>query len=807
MLRKTSFRLAMLIALAIAAVSTIALPASAAGPAVSIYMTTGDQSQLLAAQSSLNFAPDSGSNPTTITVNETIKYQQMDGWGASITDSSGWLMWNSLSSSIRNQLMNDLFSKNSGIGLSFLRQPMGATDLSASGNYSYDDGAADPNLNNFSIGHDTAYLIPILKQALSINPSIKVMANPWSPPGWMKTSGSMIGGNLLSAQYSGSLAQYFVKFIQAYQAQGIPIYAISVQNEPLYIPPGYPGMGMAAADQGGFIGANLGPALASAGLTTKIIVYDHNWDQIGYPTTVYSNAAAYPYAAGVGWHCYGGNISAELNFHNSYPSKDTWLTECSGGSWESGNNFGVDLQHRTETLIILNARNWGKGAIFWNMALDTNNGPTNGGCTTCRGVVTIDQGSRTYSKTVDYYALGQASKFVDSGAFRIDSNTFGGNSIEDVAFQNPDSSIAVLALNNGSSANIFKILWNGQSISYPLPADAVATFKWMPGSGSGGDGSPYSGSPAPIPGKVEVENFNTGGEGVAYHDTDATNQGGAYRPTEGVDIEACADTGCGFDVGWTANGEWMKYTVNVQSSGTYNLDFRVASAVAGGALHLEVDNNNVTGSLSVPNTGGWQNWTTVSKGGVSLSAGQHILKWVTDAAGGNYNWLNVSLVSPPTFQPPTNTPTGGISTTAWYNVINQNSGSCVDAAGWGTTNGTIVQQWTCGNAQFNEEWQFQTTDSGYYKVINRNAPALAWDVTGGAGATGDGVKIQLWTYAGGTNEQWLPVALGGGFYKFVARHSGKCLDVTGVSTANGVQLQQWTCTGGVAQSFRLAQQP
>jgi len=241
--------------IAIFTVATIALvlfsqynSASATGESVGVWMTSADQSKLLAQQSSVNFGANSGSNPLTITVNPGTKYQTMDGWGASITDSSGWLMWNRLSSGTRNTLMNELFSKTSGIGLSLLRQPMGATDLSASGNYSYDDGGADPNLNNFSTAHDNAYIIPLIKQAMGINSTIKIIATPWSPPGWMKTSGSMIGGTLLSAQYSNSLAQYFVKFIQSYQSQGIPIYALTVQNEPLYQPTGYPGMGMAAAD-------------------------------------------------------------------------------------------------------------------------------------------------------------------------------------------------------------------------------------------------------------------------------------------------------------------------------------------------------------------------------------------------------------------------------------------------------------------------------------------------------------------------------------------------------------------------------
>ncbi len=794
---------------------------TAAGETVNIWMTTPDQSKLLAQQASVNFAANSGSNPLTITVNPATKYQTMDGWGASFTDSSAWLVWNKLSSTTRNTLMNDLFSKSSGIGLSMLRQPLGASDFSSKGNYSYDDGSADPSLSRFSISPDTAYVIPVVKQAISINSSIKVIGTPWSPPGWMKTSGSMIGGNLLSSQYSDALAQYFVKFIQAYQAQGIPIYGITVQNEPLYIPGGYPGMGMAAADQGGFIGYNLGPALANAGLSTKIMVYDHNWDQISYPTTVYQNSAAYNYVAGVAWHCYGGDISAELNFHNSYPNKDTWLTECSGGNWAPYyNDFGANLKGETENLVILNARYWGKGAILWNMALDTNNGPTNGGCTTCRGIVTINQSNGTYTKTVDYYVLGQASKFVDSGAYHIDSNSFGSSSIEDVAFQNPDGSLVVLALNNASSSQTFKVVWGSQAFSYTLPAGAVATFKWNPGSVV--TEQPYGGTRASIPGKVEAENYDTGGEGLAYHDSDVANSGGQYRTGEGVDIEATTDSGAGYNVGWTATGEWTKYMVNMTSGGTYNIDFRVASANTGSTLHLEVDGANVSGTITVPNTGGWQTWQTVTKSNVSLTAGSHTLRLYIDNGGMNINYLNFTLSTPPTFVPPTNTPApvtntpvpptntpipSGISPTAWYNVINQNSNKCVDATGWGTTNGTSVQQWACGNASYNQEWQFQPTDSGYFKVINRNAQGLAWDVTGGTSATQDGALIQLWTYGGGANQQWMPVALGGGYYKFVARHSGKCLDVTGVSTADGVQLQQWTCTGGTAQSFRLAQQP
>jgi len=856
MSRKISF----LVAIAIVILTAMVVPHSvnAAGPTVSVVMTTGDQTNLLAQQPSATFATDSGSNPLTITVNPSTKYQTMDGWGASITDSSAYLMWNSLSTSARASLMNDLFNKSTGIGLSFLRQPMGASDLSASGIYSYDDGAADPNLNNFSINHDTTYIIPILKQAFSINPSIKIMDTPWSPPGWMKTSGSMVGGNM-QTQYYSSLAAYFVKTIQAYQAQGLPIYALSVQNEPLYIPAAYPGMGMPATEERDFIKNFLGPALANAGLTPKVMVYDHNWDQPTYPTTIFSDASASAYVAGVAWHCYAGDVSAELTVHNQYPNKDTWETECSGGSWAPV--FASNLQWDTENLVILNARNWGKAGVTWNMALDPNGGPNGGdGCTTCRGVVTINESTGTYVHEVEYYALGQASKFVDSGAYRIDSNTFGNASIEDVAFQNPDSSMVVLALNNATTAQTFKVLWNGQSFSYTLPVGAVVTFKWS--------GIPPTAGPSPTPTQTLTPSVtptitntpipsatptltNTPLPTSAFNQIEAENWAAMF----GVQTESCSDTGGGLDVGWADTGDWIEYAQLNFGAGAASLNLRVAGQNSGGIIefHLDSTTGPKIASYTMVSTGGWQTWNTVTVP-VSGASSVHnlFIVYQNGNAIGNLNWFKFATGGVPTntstFVPPTNTPTfvpatntatfvpptstpkptlasptntpvpptatatsGGISTTAWYNVINQNSGSCVDAAGSGTSNGTVVQQWACGaSPQFNQEWQFQTTDSGYYKVMNRNAPALAWDVTGGAGSTGDGVKIQLWTFVapGGTNQQWMPVALGGGYYKFVARNSGtECLDVTNLSTANGVQLQQWTCTGATNQAFRLTQQP
>jgi len=453
-------------------------PSSTAGnEPVKVWLTDLSAGVRLVQQSNLSFAPDSNSNPLTITVDESSQFQQMEGFGASFTDSSAWLVYNKLNSTQRTDLMTNLFSPTNGIGLSLLRQPLGASDFSTIGNYSYDDvpaGQTDPNLTSFSINHDLTYIVPVLKQAIQLNPAVKIIETPWRPPGWMKTTGSMIVGNLKTEDYA-SLASYFVKYIQAYQAQGVPVNYITVQNEPLYIPPGYPGMGMAATEQASFIKNYLGPALGASNIKTKILAYDHNWDATSYPETVLSDPAAAQYISGIAWHWYGGTVNAQTVLHNEYPNKDAFITEASGGTWQGGdaNAFRAVL----DTLVINGSRNWAKGVVLWNMALDTNNGPTNGGCGTCRGVVTIDQSSGNVTYNVDYYALGQASKFLQPGAYRIGSNTFG-SSIEDVAFKNPDGSKVLIAYNAGSSQSSFKVRWGNESFSYTLNAGAAATFTW-----------------------------------------------------------------------------------------------------------------------------------------------------------------------------------------------------------------------------------------------------------------------------------------------------------------------------------------
>jgi O-glycosyl hydrolase len=574
-------------------------PASASNEVVQKWLTTSDLGQHLTPQADLGFSVSSASG--TISVDDTQTFQTMDGFGAAMTDTSAWLLSNKLSGTAHTNVMNALFSPSQGIGMSWVRVPMGASDFSATGKpYSYDDnlsvsttttvgvgsgrclddtgntangvqqyiwdctsgnanqtyaytgaselriagkcldasgqgtspgtkvilwtcsggpnqkwtlgidgtvkgvqsglcldvsGAAtangslvqlwtcsgannqkwtrpDPALANFSIAHDLDYIIPDLKEAAALNPGIKFMANPWSPPGWMKTNGQMNNvnnaGSLLPSSY-GPLAQYFVKFLQGYAAQGVPIYAITPQNEPSYAT-AYPGMQFSEQNEASFVANNLGPALAQAGLSPAILGTDFNTNVLSsYAEPLMQDAAASKYLAGTAWHCYAGGLNAISTMQAAFPSKDNYETECSDG---------IDPQNAIETFI-QSTRNWARTATMWNIAQDQNNGPViPGGCNACTPLVSINQSTGNVTYNAGYYSVGHFSKFVLPGAKRIASTTTG--SLDDVAFQNPDGSLVLIVDNTSSSTQSFSTSWGGQHFSDSLPAHGIATYQWKP---------------------------------------------------------------------------------------------------------------------------------------------------------------------------------------------------------------------------------------------------------------------------------------------------------------------------------------
>jgi glucosylceramidase len=450
--------------------------AIAANEPVAVWLTLEDESKKLSQEPNLSFQAGSGSAAYEIQVNQERVYQQFEGAGAAMTDSSAWLIMNAISQTERNALMANLFTgAGDGINLSYVRVPMGASDFALS-SYTYNDmpsGQTDPTLANFSIAHDEAYIIPALQQARSLNPQLRLMGSPWSAPAWMKENKSLNGGSL-SPQFFDAFATYHVKFAEAYGAHGLPIDSLTPQNEPQHTTGSYPTMLMSADDQKTFVRDHLGPAIATAGLQTRLLVLDHNWNLINYPLAILADPAAKSYVAGTGFHCYGGDVTNQSSVYNAHPDKGIWFTECSGGGWST--DFGDNMTWNMKNLVVGNFRNWGKSLLLWNLALDENDGPQNGGCNNCRGVVTINQATQAIDYNVEYYVLGHVTKFVDPGAYRIDSTPFVDGQPENVAFQNPDGSIVLIV--HATQAATFDVAWQGQHFTYSLPAQGTVTFKW-----------------------------------------------------------------------------------------------------------------------------------------------------------------------------------------------------------------------------------------------------------------------------------------------------------------------------------------
>lgn len=400
----------------------------------------------------------------------------MVGFGAAITGASAWLINRRLSERRRADLMKSLFDPAAGIGLSFMRLTIGASDFSLD-SYTYDDvpaGTNDSDLQNFSIDRERADLIPVVKQARSLNANLSFMATPWSAPAWMKTTRTLNGGSLAPESYD-TYARYFVRYLRAFAAEGISMHAVSAQNEPAH-EAGYPTMRMSASEQATFIGMHLGPLLAREGLTTKILGFDHNWNTPEYPLALLADARASQYLAGSAFHCYAGDVSAQSTVRDAFPAKDIYFTECSGGEWAT--DFGANLAWNVRHLIIGAARNWARSVLLWNVALDPSGGPTNGGCSNCRGVVTINPSSGRVKYNVEYYALGHASKFVVPEAQRIASESPSPSGLLTVAFLNPDGSRVLIVLNSAAESLTFKVRSSGQSFTATMPAGAVATYKW-----------------------------------------------------------------------------------------------------------------------------------------------------------------------------------------------------------------------------------------------------------------------------------------------------------------------------------------
>ncbi len=502
-MRKIGLLLGLLLAAVIAgggaahaATSTSTKPAAttpSATPLVKVTQTSTALGQDLKPVAELRFSKSPPSRRLAVVRvadADSARYQQIVGVGAAMTDSSAWLLYTQLTGASFRRTMEALFGK-SGIHLSFIRVPMGASDFSAEGYpYTYDDipvPGSDPSLKDFSIGHDRQYIIPALKEALKLNPAAQIIAAPWTPPRFMKTNDNFDdtnGGAFLLPSMYASWANYFVKFLKAYAGAGVSVTAITPQNEPGQ-GTWYPGLNLPDVTEAQLIADYLKPALERAKLKTKIFGFDSSWGNFpsggsisSYVTTLIDSASG-PDLQGIAFHCYDGSPSVMSALHKLVPRLAQWVTECTTQTHPTW--FPAELE-------IASLRNWASAVALWNVALDPAGGPVqspNTACTGCTGVVTVDEATHSASYGVPYFQLGQVSKFLEPGAVRTYSNNFvtyspagPGLGLDDVAFLNPDGTEALVAYNNESAPVEFAVDWHNKSFTYTIPAEAMATFDW-----------------------------------------------------------------------------------------------------------------------------------------------------------------------------------------------------------------------------------------------------------------------------------------------------------------------------------------
>ena len=466
---------------------------------IEAWVTNADRSALFEKQAeTVSFSNRDRSWGGKIVIDENQKLQTIDGFGFALTGGSAELMMK-MAPAERSKLIRELFATDgNNVGVSYIRLSIGSSDLN-SFVFSYDDmpdGQTDMPLAKFDLYQDFKDVIPVMKEILTINPQIKILGSPWSAPKWMKSNNNVRGGSLKPECYE-VYARYLVKYIQAMKHEGITIDAITVQNEPLNSN-NTPSMPMLPVEQRDFIKNNLGPALQTAGIQTKIILFDHNLDRIDYPLTTLRDPEAAKYVDGSGFHNYGGEMGAMTTLHNARPDKNLYFTEQM--VVEKPGSSTIEIAAQVKRLIVGATRNWSRNVILWNLAADPKNDPhtDNGGCPMCQGAVTLD-GDKV-SRNLAYYVVAHASKMVRPGSVRIGSTAKGDENVNlngdeersgalrvstdvsdalpNVAFKTPEGKIVLIVVNDSYGVNSFRVQYNGQFASFKLNPGAVGTYVW-----------------------------------------------------------------------------------------------------------------------------------------------------------------------------------------------------------------------------------------------------------------------------------------------------------------------------------------
>lgn len=404
-----------------------------------------------------------------VVVDTSLRRQPFAGYGAAVTDASAWLLAHKFDDASRERLLQELFGDGGSLGLDVVRITIGASDFSLT-HYTYADTAG---VAEADISPANAELIPALRQARAINPGLVLIASPWSAPAWMKTSNSLYKGRLDPSHYD-NFSRYLVSYLQRMRTAGVPIDYLTIQNEPHFEPEDYPGMRVEPAERAAFVGEFLGPRLAQEAPGTRLLDWDHNWNEPDSPLAVLSDAHASRFIAGVAWHCYGGEVSAQSFVHDRYPAKETWFTECSAGEWSG--SWSSAFAWSARNLVIGAPRNWARGVVMWNLLLDQNHGPHLGGCGNCRGLVTINTDSGVIEREPEYYAFAHGSRFLPKNAVRVETMT-NQEGVEAVAFLGQeDGMLEVVIYNASKDDRDISISIDGKAFLAQMPQESLATY-------------------------------------------------------------------------------------------------------------------------------------------------------------------------------------------------------------------------------------------------------------------------------------------------------------------------------------------
>lgn len=453
---------------------------------VTVYTTSADGSNTFK-RTFISFSDKQNMSPSTVTLKPGERFQTVDGFGAALTGSSCYNLLK-MTQTDRTKFLKETFSETEGMGYSYVRISIGCSDFSLS-EYTCCD---TEGIENFALASEELdYVIPVLKEVLAIQPKLKIMGSPWTCPRWMKVNSlselkpfeSWTGGHLNPAYYR-DYAKYFVKWIRAFADAGITIYSVTPQNEPLN-PGNSASLLMFWDEQRDFVKDALIPEFRAAGLTTKIYLFDHNYnydnmaDQNDYPVRIYGSGLT-DGVAGAAYHNYGGNEAELLDIHAKRPDKELVFTETSIGTWNDGQNLSVRLTDDMARVALGTVNNWCRAVIVWNLMLDSDRGPNrDGGCQTCYGAVDISKSDyRTISRNSHYYIVGHLASVALPDATRIATGGYSDSGLVSSAFENTDGAYAFVALNTSTESKKITVDDGNHHFSTEIPPKSVASYKW-----------------------------------------------------------------------------------------------------------------------------------------------------------------------------------------------------------------------------------------------------------------------------------------------------------------------------------------